>query len=342
MKRFLARSLPIAVSVVLLALLWRQLPAGSLGDLSRQIAPRWVGVGLVLYVTVNLVRALRSRVLLPGRAPGLGMLLPVSLGVSLLGNTLPIRAGEVSFVVLARTHAGVPAADAAAAVTVARLLDLVAVAVWFVPLALWRLPYLPPTTDWPVHGTPTIAWMGGAAAVVLGGALTVLTLVSLGRHGTRAVAMVLARTGADRWRPARRALRLAEDTVDALGALRRPGVLLPAFGLTLVAWLGTFTWLYAFARALGGRAGFAPFVVGATFASLSKAIPTPTLGGHGVSEAGWTLGMSLVGWPPDLAIATGLGVSVLNLVAAAALGLPALAWLERARRQASARPETAP
>jgi uncharacterized membrane protein YbhN (UPF0104 family) len=129
-------------------------------------------------------------------------------------------------------------------------------------------------------------------------------------------------------------MSFAHRTAEALAGKGRSRTLAVAFALSLLSWLCTFGWLYAFAVALGGYRGFALFVVGSTFAVLSKAIPAPTLGGHGVSETGWALGMTLVGWPSQLAIATGLGVSVLNLGAALLFGVPSLLLLERVRRTA--------
>lgn len=332
MRRLIARVAPVLVTLGLLGLLWAQLPPGALASLAQGISPAWVMAGMLGYAAVNVIRAVRFRILLPPRSAPDRLLLPLSLAVSLLGNVLPARSNEVSFVVLARTHAGVPAPVAAAAVAVARLVDLMAIAAWFVPLALLNLPRLPETTDWPVAGTPTVAWLGGATVVVMAGAGIVLALAAYGRTAARLLGAAACRAGLDRWSMVRRGVAFAERTAEALASMRRRRTILAALALSLASWLATFAWLYAFAHAFGPVMPFGRFIVGATFAALSKALPTPTLGGHGVSEAGWTLGMTLVGWSVPEAIATGLGVSVLNLVTVALFGVPALAWLEWNRR----------
>lgn len=341
MRRLITRAVPVLVTIGLLGLLWRQLPAGALSERARDVAPGWVLAGLAGYAAVNLLRAARFRLLLPSHAVPAAAMVPLVLAVSMLGNVLPARSNEVSFVVLARTHAAVPVAEGTAAITVARLVDLVAIAAWFVPLAAVAWPGLPHRTDWPVAGTPTAAWLGGAALVVFAGALSVLALAAFGRALAGVLGAAARRAGVDRWPPVTRALAFADRTAVALSSVRHPRVVIGALGLSLASWLVTFAWLYAFARAFGPALPFERFIVGATFASLSKAIPTPTLGGHGVSEAGWTLGMTLAGWPAPQAIATGLGVSALNLVAVGVFGLPALGWLEHRRRAAALTPNAA-
>lgn len=326
-RRRLAAAL---VTTLLLALLWRQLEPGDLVSLLRAVSGRWLLVGGSLYLALNVLRSARYRVLLPGQTSTVAGLLPLTLGVSLLGNVLPARGGEVSFVLLARSGHEVPSAESLAAVAVARLLDLVAVASWFVPLAALALPLLPATTDWPVAGVATPAVIGLVGGGLIAVAAVVLVLAAFGGRAALSARRVPAlQRLADRPLAAR-SLTFAAAAADAFGALRRRGVLVPAFLLTLACWLATFGWLYAFTRAMGQEIGFALFAVGVTFAVLTKALPTPTLGGHGAAEAGWAVGFTLVGWPADRAIATGLAISVLNMLVVAGFGLPALAWV-RAR-----------
>jgi uncharacterized membrane protein YbhN (UPF0104 family) len=67
--------------------------------------------------------------------------------------------------------------------------------------------------------------------------------------------------------------------------------------------------------------------VGATFATISKAIPLVTVGGFGVHEAGWSLGFLLVGMPLETAVASGFAVNILTLVASITLTGFTSIWL---------------
>jgi len=325
-------ALPAAVTAAVVVVLWRQLEPGALGALLGSVSPSWLVTGTGCFLALHVVRALRFRALLPGQALSAGELLPLALAVTLLGNTLPARGGEVSFVVLTRAGHGVPAAASTAAIAVARVLDLIAVAAWFVPLALLALPRLPAAAAW-----PRVVETRGVVALVTAGVLllaaTAAAAAAQGRRAAAAMGRLAERRGWSRRRWVGRVVAFVADTAEALERLRTRRLLGTALGLTGAAWLLTFAWLYAYFRSLGQEAPFGLFVVGVTFAVLSKALPLPSLGGHGPSEAGWALGFTLLGWPPATAIATGLAVSVLNVGTVFLFGLPALAWVgARARR----------
>ncbi len=347
MKRWLSRLTPLLVTLALLALLIRQLvrQGGEMGGgaLLANLSSGWVAAGVGFFVAVNLLRAVRFRVLIPLPSVGIGAYLPIGFALSFLNNILPLRGGELVFVVAMRSGYGVPAADSAAALFLARVLDYLAVAAWFVPLALVSLGRLPPTIDWPVAGLPTAWLVGGVIAFMAALGLVVAALAALGQRALGGLAWLLERVGL-RERPlAKRLVSFGARTVQAFDALRTPRTLAAAFGLTLLLWLGIFAWQYCFARGLGlvvepgapsfEALGFGLFVVGATFGTLSKAIPVPTMGGHGVTEVGWTLGFALVGLPVATAIASSLGITVLTLVVSTLFGLPALGWLALRRRR---------
>lgn len=350
MKRWIRRLAPLAVTLALLALLVRQFVrqggAMDVGGILANASPAWIAAGVVFFVAVNILRALRFRLLIPGPEVGVMSFMPIGFALSFLNNILPLRGGELVFVIAMRSGYGVPAADSAAALFLARVLDYLAVAAWFVPLALLSLDRLPPTTDWPAQGLPT-AWLVGVVIGFMAAlGLLIASLAALGEHALRLLVRILDRLGFGDRPLARRLVDFGQRAVRAFDALRTRRTLVAAFGLTLLLWLGIFAWQYSFARGLAlavepgapsfATLGFGLFVVGATFGTLSKAIPVPTMGGHGVTEVGWTLGFALVGIPVATAIASSLGITVLTLIVSTVFGLPALAWLELRRRRMAA------
>jgi len=353
---WLRRLAPAAVTLALLALLIRQLArqGGSLDVRAALagIAPAWVAVGVLLFLVVNVLRAVRFRLLIP--APGVGTVsfMPVGFALSFLNNILPLRGGELAFVVAMRSGYGVPAVDSAAALLLARMLDYLAVAAWFVPLAFLSLDRLPPISDWPVPNTPTVWLIGTVIAFMAVLAVLVASLAGLGQRAVRAMAWGLDRLGQGARPVAVRLVDFGSRSVHAFEALRTGRTYAAAFGLTLLLWLGIFAWQYSFARGLGLRVepgagsfdtlGFGLFVIGATFGTLSKAIPVPTMGGHGIIEVGWTLGFTLVGIPVATAIASSLGITVLTLLVSTIFGIPMLGWLELRRRQLAQRAARTP
>ncbi len=321
------RVLPAAVSALLLALLFHQLPSGELRRLLGAASPAWLLAATGLYGAVNGLRAFRFAVLLPMLTVPARGYLPLAFATSLLNNVLPMRGGEVGFVVLMKARYHSSMADSTAALGLARLFDYLAVAALFVPLAGLSLAQLPRRTDWPVPGTPTAAVLWTVMGLLLLLGLVALSLPWLGNRGVAALRWLLARLNMRDSPLSLRLLSFGERTVTALVALRTGGTYLRLLGLSLILWLVLFAWLHAFVRALGYDVGYRLFIVGATFAVLSKAIPLPTLGGMGIAETGWTVGFTLAGWPPTAAIASGLAVTLLTLAVSAVFGLPSLWWL---------------
>jgi uncharacterized protein (TIRG00374 family) len=318
------RAAAVVVTVGLLALLLRQLPPGELSRHLARTSPRWLAVATVLYVAVNVLRAVRFEVLLPGSKVGALGYVPIAFAVSLLNNVLPLRGGELSFVVLLKARDRTPAADSAAALGLARLFDYLAVACVFVPLAGLSLAHLPVRTDWPMRGTPTTVLLVGVMAFVVAAALLAMALPWMGRSLVQALVWGLARAGLAERSLSRRLVSFAQRMTAALEGLRTRSVYGKTLLLSLTLWLTLFAWLYAFVIGMGYQEGFRLFVVGATFAVLSKALPLPTMGGIGVAEAGWTLGFTLVGLSATDAISSGLSVTILTLGLSALFGLPAL------------------
>lgn len=321
------RLLPFAVTALLLGLLLRQVSLADLATLLAGAQPQWLLAGLGLYLLVNVLRALRYKLLLPGYGGAARGLVPVTCAVAFLNNILPLRSGELSFVLLARARHDVSGAEATAGLALARLFDYIAVATLFVPLALAALPSLPPTTDWPARDIPTAWLIGGAALVVLAGALLALLLAALGGRAVGLWRRGLDHLGLGQRRWAIHSTSFGERLVLALTGLRSRRIYGRVFLLSLALWGAMFLWTYSFARAVGVTETLGLFIVGASFGVFAKSLPVPDVGGVGLAVTAWTLGFTLLGWPKEQAIASGLAVAALGLAVSALFGLAALGWL---------------
>jgi len=63
--------------------------------------------------------------------------------------------------------------------------------------------------------------------------------------------------------------------------------------------------------------------------TLLFAVPVQGLGGLGTTQLWWTAGLTLIGWPPQIALATSLAVHLVDLtvsVPQAAVGWAFLQW----------------
>jgi uncharacterized protein (TIRG00374 family) len=250
--------------------------------------------------------------------------LAIAFALSMFNNVLPSRGGEVSFVYMMRREHDVPVGTATAVLVMARVFDYLAVSALFVVAALTSLSSL---AGWSL-------WIVLAVALVL--LLLVAMLVAvpwLGQRGLGLLDRLLSHGHLKDRRLPRLLLRFAQEAVNAFTAIRSSRTYAHTALWSLLIWLGTFAWFWAFLRSTGIFAEAREMVLGATFAVLSKAIPFVTVGGLGTHEAGWTMGFVLVGFDKQTAIASGFAVNILTLLVSLVCGGLALLGLSLARRR---------
>ncbi len=312
-KRMLRKSLPFALTLGIVALLLTQIDPLTIARLLADIDPLWLMVGWGCYLATNVARALRFGALLELNRPL--AILPEMLALSLFNNILPSRSGELTFPYFMHTRHRVSVGESAGALILARVFDYLAVALLFLAFGLWRWPRLDS------RAAPIIAVTAGLLALSVAGlALTPW----LGAWGLRGLRWLFGRWPGEERPWAARILRGAERMIFTFQQLRRGKVWLLTLFWSLLTWLGVFAWFTAFLHAMHAPYPFPMVVIGATFASLAKAIPLLTVSGFGAHEAGWALGFGLTGMPMDLAIATGFAVNLLTLFSAILFGSMAL------------------
>lgn len=290
-----------------------------------------LGLVVVLHVVVLAIRTERFRRLLPS-APGFGPLLAL-MGASFLAiNVMPLRMGELVRPYLL-SQRGVPLADAALAVIIERVLDLVAllvlvlVATVFVDAPDWQGRTLSVFgVDVVVLGRATIALsvlVGLVGLFVLRRAARATRGASPGSHSS--------------WRDLGRRI---DEAFEGLGQ-RTPADVAAVVLCTMGSWAGA---LAACALAMSGfpaLATTASSVVVDWAATVSAVVLVPTPGFVGAFEAGAVGGLVALGRDADTARAFALAlhatqfgaVLFTGLAGFAALGisLPAAVRASRAR-----------
>jgi uncharacterized membrane protein YbhN (UPF0104 family) len=116
-------------------------------------------------------------------------------------------------------------------------------------------------------------------------------------------------------------LASGQTAVSVIGRVHKIETYGRVLGWSLAGWLTTFAWFTAFLAAINIPVPLPLVIVGATFATLSKALPLATVGGFGAHEAGWAFGFHLIGMPADLAIASGFAINILTLLASITVAL---------------------
>lgn len=316
--------IPPLITLLIIVLLLQQISLQDLLALLTNLSYTWLFVGVGFYGLTNLCRAMRLQRLLPNRSTRLPTLVVIAIAQSMFNNTLPARTGELSLVYLLYKYEAVPVNEATIALIMARLLDYFAVAIIFIAAALLSLSTLP------ANVTTIIMTVVGVMLLSL---VALLILVGLRWRGLAVIRAGLQWLGWQDHRWSQFGLKKVAQIIVAFEAIHSLKQYLLVFSWSLLTWLATFLWFYAFIHSVAIEVELLTMIVGATFAVLSKAIPFISIGGLGAHEAGWTVGFVLIGWETALAISSGFVVNILTLISSVMLGLPGLLILRYVTKQ---------
>lgn len=243
--------------------------------------------------------------------PPFGPTLRALLVGYLFNNILPVRAGEAIRVVALYRYAGTSRAESAATVVAERLYDVLTLLVLFFA----TLPWLPH-----VARIKITLWL--AICVVLA---IVVTAVVLIKWEHRPIEWVLRPVVRIPFLSSLDAQRLALSATQGLASLRRGGLALAAFVLTLVSWiaLAFSAWFVMIAFDLGLSPAAGVLVVVAT--GLASTLPSSPAG-LGVFEGATVVALGAYGVPRSEALSYALVLHAVNFFPFLVAGVVALRW----------------
>lgn len=312
-RRWLRLALGFAVTVGLLAVLARELDLADVTAVLLGADLGWIALGLVLYVAIQALRAVRFKLLAP-EAP-MATLLSVHAVQALLLRVMPMRTGELGFAWLMRRSGASGFTESLVGIVLLRILDLAAVvAVFAGGLVAW---------SGTVHGA------SGQSAALIVGAGTVAALAPLYiRHllilTHRVIDGALSAMRLTRLARVERGRRSLASAVEGVGRLSSV-VLWQVTGLTVVQWGINFLLFRALLEAMSVDVSIAQTVLGGTASVLGGLLPLAGIGNFGPLEAGWSLGFAAVGVPTETAVASAFGFSVISFLYAVLVG--AIGWV---------------
>jgi uncharacterized membrane protein YbhN (UPF0104 family) len=312
----LAVLVTLVVVAVLAALLDLSAEAAAEGAASaaKRLSFGGVALAFALYAASYVGRGLRLSALLPGHTP-LVPLVTISARHNLFNLILPLRSGEASLPLMLKAEVGRSLAEGAAALVVARVLDLASVAAWLL-------------VGLSITG-------GDADATLTGRAVAILAALLVGLVALRPIAGALGRRLADSEG------RVGSFVARSAGhlAAQSLGSLLAAAVASLVTWGLTYGACFALLHDMSGpgepvpealaAVDFSRSLVGSTVLHLAGILPINTVAGIGPWEAGWTAGYVLVGLERTAALASAVVSHAAILAFVSILG--GLGWMFRGR-----------
>ncbi len=293
------------ISLALFAWVATRLDAASLAAAAASFSWPLVAAGTALMLASYLLDSVRMHLIAERRALTTAIRVTAWHAVWLM--VLPMRLGEVVWVVAMRKAYGWNPATAVVCALVLRLLDLAVIAA-FLLLAM------PAALGLGQDEAPLIA---GAAVAACGAALAgVMTL----RFWLRLTARLVIATGRPRgWRlGVLRHLRQGRRWLDSAQHRRILRLLLLPTALT---WTVNLSGVWVLCQAVGLRMAAVEAMFAGAGSTVITALPVQSVGGFGLLEAGLTGILAWLGAPADTAAVAALTVRF------AIWGATALLWL---------------
>jgi uncharacterized membrane protein YbhN (UPF0104 family) len=115
----------------------------------------------------------------------------------------------------------------------------------------------------------------------------------------------------------RRMDRLESELAGMQSARQAPLLLLS----TLAIWIPSYLMFYWLLQSFGTPFSFWGTVFASTLSTVTTLLPVGTIGNFGTTEAGWTMGLVLLGASKEQALATGLSTHIVGFALAGIIGL---------------------
>ena len=304
--RLMSRAKPLTwtvagiISLVLFGVVAAQLDTASLAAAADRVSWPLVVAGVALLLGENLFGAVRTH-LIARRHGGFTTAMNVTAWHSVWLIALPMRLGEVAWMVVMRRAYGWNTATAVACALVQRLLDVAVIAA-FLLLAL-----------------PAVLGLGrdeGLLPMILAVATCLLALTgALILHvWLRLAAKVVMGSGGPRgWR--RRLLRHLRQGRRWLEDDRHRRVMRLCLLPTALLWTTVFAGQWLLCRAVGLDVALADLLFAAAGGSLLTALPIQSIGGFGLMEAGFTGILAWLGAPAAAAALAALTIRFATWIA---------------------------
>lgn len=311
-RQLLVRILSVIVTVVLLAALVGEVEWAQFDQLLGRVAlVSWLGA-LLAYLSLNLFRALRFRVLLDKGDTPWRLLIPITLYHNFLVRALPFKLGELSYIALLRSRLNYSMEEGVSSLFGARILELLIIMLVFASGVLTSAEALAQQRD-------------SLMLIIVATFFVCVVGLYFGGGLLRASAGLLL-PGIRRLLPSRGQLADALESgwlqlADELHRIRQPRLFLSALFISCFTYSSSFLTNYILLRALGIQADFSAMIAIISIGMFASAFPL-NVSGFGVVEVAWRIGLTqFAGWNESDATAIGFLLHGFQLFAAALYGL---------------------
>lgn len=275
----------------------------------------YCGMAFLSYTVCQLLRGVRFTILLRSYHNS-NFRWRDGLHVALIGgfanHILPMRTGELFFVLLPKMAFKVSADRGTGALLIARICDLSALAI-LTAVALMTLK-LGLMTSWYVIFLIILCLIF----------CLVLRLDFPIQIGIKGFEFLLKITHLQEKNFAIRIVGFLKRLRVGLVEVRRPSVLIPTFFISLLIWACLIATLYFILASFGVSFNYWEVVIGSLGTHLAQLIPINAAGTFGTYEAGWAVGFSAIGMTAANAVSSGFASHIIIVIISGFLAIPSL------------------
>ncbi len=306
------RLLSIVITVALLYFVVNELQGADLAALIRRI-PTWSWTAaLLVYLALNLLRALRFRVLLDRRESPMRLLIPITLYHNGLVRVVPFKLGEISYVILLKTRLNYTMEAGLGSLFGARILELLIIVVVFAFGIFMSGEQFAAQRD---------QLMAAVLSVFLASIIGLYYAGSLLRLSLRALRRITIPAMDNPDSIFATAQSKLTDLAAEFDRIRQPRLFFSALFISCFTYTSSFLTNYILLRAVGLEADLPVVITVISLGMFGSAFPF-TLSGFGIVETAWWTGLTrFAGYAGDEAAAIGIILHGFQIVAAVLYGL---------------------
>ena len=299
-RRFLPMGL---VTILLIAILLSQIENRSIWTTIRNVDPAFLIIGFVLYVLIMVLRAIRLSVILDRKVP-MRTLLTILFVHNFFNNLIPARLGELSHVYLLKERANLPVNYGISSLMIARVFDILGISFLFL-VSFYMVEGLSPFV------TFCLLLIGVLVAILF---VILILLLFYEDRFLVILGKVAARTRLDRYGSVRYALGKGEETLQNFKIIRSGSVAFLSFFISVMIWMIAGMMTHMFLLNMDILLCYWTILIASGILVVTTVLPIHSFGGFGTLESIWTTTYVALGVSTQMAISSGFGIHIIQVV----------------------------
>ncbi|MEM2918495.1 MAG: lysylphosphatidylglycerol synthase transmembrane domain-containing protein [Candidatus Altiarchaeota archaeon] len=292
----------IALTIALIYFLISQIDINELKKFLASISPELILLCFPLYIFSMLLRTLRFQMLL--KMIEFDKIFSIVCIYYLLINILPARTGELSYIYLLKKIKKIPLSEGIATLVITRILDFITVAVFF----LISFYIISLSLSWFIQSVFLfVAFMLILLSFIL------FLLIYKGKKIILTIDRITKILKIKKFKIVKFLLEKLNGISESFGSIDKKSIFY-SLVISFLLWFCIFFMMHLLTTGMNTNIGINKLIFVASFTILTTTLPIQGIAGFGTYEGAWTIAMLYVGVSKELAIMSGFGIHILNLI----------------------------